>query len=212
MYLFEEQNENPFSTTGSQARLARMPNGVISPVVRTDASVMTMCSFVLQNGTMSGVVMGGNFTSLAGMQSTGIALFNPNSSQITPLSGLSGQVNAVLCDGDRSTDYVGGNFKGLASTNAIDWVAGSGWQDLPFSGVNGPVTSIAKAANGIIIFGGVFTGLGNASIPTAQQDCQVSNLSNASITSGSSSAAAGFGDPKNIISKASGADGAAGLA
>ncbi len=81
----------------------------------------------------------------------------PDSSQITPLAGLSGQVNALFCDSSANTVYVGGNFKGSASTNAIAWIAGTGWHDLPFSGFNGPVTSIAQASNGHLIFGGVFT-------------------------------------------------------
>jgi hypothetical protein len=162
---------------------------------------------MLSNGSMAGVVIGGNFTSLGSMQSTAIALFNPNTSQITPLSGLSGQVNALLCDQDANTVYVGGNFAGANSTNAIAWVGTQGWTNLPFAGFNGPVTSITKASNGHIIFGGSFTGLGNATAPS-QPDGQVINLSSATITSGSSSTAQGFSDPKNIVCKSSGADGA----
>jgi len=208
LYQYEEQSERPFSANGSQSLVARLPNGVFASVVDTDASIMAMCSYVLNNGSMSGVVLGGNFTSLGGMQSTAIALFNPNTSQITPLSGLSGQVNAVLCDSGRNQVFVGGNFKGSTSTNAIAWTSGSGWTNLPFSGFNGPVTSITKAPNGHIIFGGRFTGLGNASIPTTQRDGQVINLSSATVTSGSSTSTAGFGDPKNIVCKTDGKDGA----
>lgn len=207
LFQFEEQNEKALSTNGSQALLARMPNGVFGSVVTTDASIQTMCAFTLKNGSVAGVVLGGNFTSLGELESTAIALFNPNNSEITPLSGLSGQVNAVLCDQDTSTVYVGGNFVGANSTNAIAWVGNEGWTNLPFAGFNGPVTSITKASNGHIIFGGSFTGLGNASAPS-QPDEQVINLSTASITSGSSTNAAGFSDPKNIVCKTSGADGA----
>jgi hypothetical protein len=208
LYQFQEQNENPFSTNGSQSLLARLPNSVFASVVQTDASIMSMCSYILNNGSMSGVVLGGNFTSLANMQSSAIALFNPNTSQITPLAGLSGMVNAVLCDSDRNQVFVGGNFKGLTSTNAIAWTSGAGWTNLPFSGFNGPVTSITKASNGHIIFGGRFTGLGNASIPTTQRDGQVINLSNSTITSGSSTSQAGFSDPRNIVCRTGGAGGA----
>ncbi|OIW35605.1 hypothetical protein CONLIGDRAFT_651584 [Coniochaeta ligniaria NRRL 30616] len=206
LYQFEEQNEQPFSTNGSEALLARMPNGAFAPIVKTDATIRTMCSFI-NNGAMAGVVMGGNFTSLGNMQSTAIALFNPNTSQITPLAGLSGEVNSILCDPDSSTVYVGGNFVGANSTNAIAWVGTAGWTNLPFAGFNGPVTSINKASNGHIIFGGSFTGLGNASTPS-KPDGQIINLSSATITSGSSSSAQGFSDPKNIVCKTGGADGA----
>lgn len=207
LFQFEEQNENPLSTNGSQALLARMPNGVFAQVVETDASIQTMCAFTLKNGSVAGVVLGGNFTSLGDLQSTAIALFNPNTSEITPLSGLSGQVNAVLCDQDTGTVYVGGNFVGANSTNAIAWVENEGWKNLPFAGFNGPVTSITKASNGHIIFGGSFTGLGNTSAPS-QPDEQVINLSSASLTSGSSTTAAGFSDPRNIVCKTDGVDGA----
>ncbi|KAB5581099.1 cortical protein marker for cell polarity-domain-containing protein [Coniochaeta sp. 2T2.1] len=206
LYQFEEQNENPFSTNGSEALLARMPNGAFAPIVKTDATIRTMCAFI-NEGNMAGVVIGGNFTSLGNMQSTAIALFNPNTSQITPLSGLSGEVNSILCDPDRNTVYVGGNFVGANSTNAIAWVGTQGWTNLPFAGFNGPVTSINKASNGHIIFGGSFTGLGNASTPS-KPDEQVINLSTAQITSGPTSPVQGFSDPKNIVCKTGGTDGA----
>ncbi|OIW22310.1 hypothetical protein CONLIGDRAFT_687668 [Coniochaeta ligniaria NRRL 30616] len=54
-----------------------------------------------------------------------------------------------------------------------------------------------EKSNGHIIFGGSFTGLGNASTPS-RPDGQVINLSSATITSGSSSSAQGCSDPKNI--------------
>lgn len=206
LYQFEEQNERPFNTNGSESLLARMPNGAFASVVSTDATIRTMCTFTMSDGQAAGVVIGGNFTSLEGEKSTAIALFNPNTSVITPLPDLSGQVNAVLCDQETNTVYVGGNFVGPnESTNAIAWV-GTQWQNLPFAGFNGPVTSIAKALNGHIIFGGSFTGLGNATAPSTP-DGQVINLSTATITSGSSSTRAGFSDPKNIVCKSAGADG-----
>ncbi|KAK3939146.1 cortical protein marker for cell polarity-domain-containing protein [Diplogelasinospora grovesii] len=207
LFQFEEQNERPFNSNGSEALLARLPNGVFAPIVDTDATIQTMCTFIMSDGTNAGVVIGGNFTSLGDLQSTAIALFNPNTSTVTPLPGLSGQVNAVLCDQDTNSVYVGGSFGGANSTNAVAWVGTQGWTNLPFAGFNGPVTSITKASNGHIIFGGSFTGLGNASLPSTP-DSQVINLSSASISSGSSTTTQGFSDPKNIVCKTSGADGA----
>ncbi|KAL2138731.1 hypothetical protein VTI28DRAFT_6336 [Corynascus sepedonium] len=211
LYQFEEQSESLSQNNGSDQLLARMPNGLFAPIANTDATIRTMCDLDTDNGTV--VVLGGNFTSIRGrdadakaMQSTAIALFNPNTGTVTPLPGLSGQVNALLCDQDKKTVYLGGSFVGANSTNALAWNGDKEWVNLPFAGFNGPVTSITKASNGNIIFGGSFTGLGNASTPSTP-DGQIINLSTASITSGSSTRTAGFSDPKNIICKTGGEDG-----
>lgn len=204
LYGFEGQNENPFSINGSEALLARLPNGVFASILQADASIQAMCDFA-PNGVAQGVILAGNFTSLTDKQSTGIALFNPNTTEVTSLPGLQGSVNAVLCDGD--TVYVGGNFMSVDnSTNAVSYVAGSGFEALPFAGFNGVVSSIARASNGHIIFGGSFTGLGNTSTPS-EPDEQVVNLSTANISAVASTATAGFSDPKNIICKTGGVDG-----
>lgn len=207
LYQFEGQNENGFSKNGSQSVLAPFPNGAFATLASADAGIQAMCSFIMQNGAMAGVVVGGNFTSLGGIESQGAALFNQNTSTITPLTGLSGQVSALLCDEATNTVYVGGSFKAANSTNAIVWVGTAGWTNLPFSGFNGPVTSITKASNGHIVFGGSFTGLGNATGPSLP-DQQIINISGGNITSGSSTSATGFSDPRNIVCKTSGTDGA----
>ncbi|KAK3996523.1 cortical protein marker for cell polarity-domain-containing protein [Cladorrhinum sp. PSN332] len=206
LYEFEGQNERPFSTNGSEQLLARMPNGAFASVVRTDATIRTMCTFKTDNGDV--VVLGGNFTSIGAadsgaMQSPAMALFDPRNGTVTPLAGLSGSVNALLCDEEKNTVYVGGNFIGANSTNAIAWVGTQGWTNLPFAGFNGPVNSITKAPNGNIVFGGAFTGLGNATAP-GTPDGQVINLATARISSVSSTSSQGFSDPKNIVCKKGG--------
>ncbi|KAL5320553.1 hypothetical protein ACEPPN_011362 [Leptodophora sp. 'Broadleaf-Isolate-01'] len=209
LYEFEGQNENGFNTNGSQSVLSRFPNGGFANLAAADAGIQAMCTFMLETGAMAGVVVGGNFTSLGGIESQGAALFNPNTSAITPLTGLSGQVSALLCDQESSTVYVGGSFKGANSTNAIAWVGTAGWTNLPFAGFNGPVTSITKASNGNIIFGGSFTALGNAnSTGPNLPDQQIINISGANLTSGSSTSTAGLSDPANIVCKTGGVDGA----
>jgi hypothetical protein len=206
LYQFQGQNENSFASNGSQSVLARYPDGGFASIVSSDAGIQAMCPFMLMDGSMAGVIVAGNFTSLGGMESQGIAMFNPNNSNVTPLPGLSGQVSALFCDQSTSTVYVGGSFKGANSTNAIAWVGTEGWTNLPFLGFNGPVTSITKSSAGKIIFGGSFTGLGNAST-LIDLDQQVINISGAKISSGSSTTTAGFSDPKNIVCKTSGIDG-----
>jgi hypothetical protein len=204
LYEFEGQSGGSSGNNGGQSLVAQLPNGALASIVSTDASIRAMCTFKLSNGEMQGVVIGGNFTSLDGTESTAIALFNPDTQAITPLEGLEGEVNALLCDGERDTVYVGGNFRSANSTNAIAWYGTEGWTNLPFAGFNGPVSAITKAPNGHVIFGGSFTGLGNASTP-AEPDGQSINLSTANITSENSASTNGFSNPRNIVC-ASGGD------
>lgn len=211
LYQFEGQNENGFSTNGSQSVLSRFPNGGFANLASADAGIHAMCSFVMKDGKMAGVVVGGNFTSLGGIESPGAALFNPDTAAITPLSGLSGTVSALLCDKDTNTVYVGGSFRGANSTNAIAWVGTAGWTNLPFAGFNGPVTAISKTSNGNIIFGGTFTGLGNgesSGIGPVTPDQQSVNIPGADITAASSTSTTGLSDPRNILCKTDGINGA----
>lgn len=206
LYEYQGQNENGFSSNGSQSVMARYPDGGFANLVTADASIKTLCPFVMQDGTMAGIIAAGNFTSLGGLETIALALINPNTSAVTQLPGLSGEVSALYCDQTTNSVYVGGNFKGANSTNAIAWVGTAGWTNLPFNGFNGPVNSITKAANGNIIFGGIFTGLGNASAPTTPNE-QVINISSGNITSGSTTTTAGFNDPTSILCKTNGTDG-----
>lgn len=206
LYSYKQQKESAFSTNGSQALITQLPNGDFTPAATADAYIKTMCPFIMKTGQLAGVVVGGNFTSLGGIEAQGVAMYDPNTSKITPLPGLLGQVSVVYCDQDTNTVYVGGDFKGADSTNAVAWVGNTGWANLPFAGFNGPVSSITKAPNGHIIFGGTFTGLGNTTAPQKKSQ-QIINISSANISSGSTTATRGFDDPKNIICKTSGQDG-----
>ncbi|KAI5265284.1 hypothetical protein E4T47_08584 [Aureobasidium subglaciale] len=195
LYTYQGQTQNANFANGSQYLFSQYPDGSFQSLALADAFITTMCPFV-SGGTLQGVVVGGNFTSLGGVPAQGIALWNPNTTKITPLDGLSGSVSAVYCDDESSMVYVGGTFTGGNSTNAIAW--STGWTNLPFAGFNGPVTSITKSSNGSIIFGGSFDGLGNTTTPT-NKDVQVINLSAGNITSGASTSTTGFSDPRNII-------------
>lgn len=207
LYSYQQQTENPYSSNGSQSLITQQPNGDFARTVSSDGYIKSMCPFVMEDGTLAGVVVGGNFTSLGGQEAQGIAMFDPSSQKITPLPGLTGNVQVLWCDKQTNTVYVGGNFKGANSTNAIAWVGMAGWSDLPFAGFNGPVNDIKAAPNGDIIFAGSFTGLGNTTTPT-RKDQQVINISSANITSGSTSTTKGFDQPQNIVCKTSGQDGA----
>ena len=206
LYTYEGQTELG-SGNGSQSLLSQMPNGDYATLAAADADIQAMCAFVQKDGTLAGVVVGGNFTSLGGIEAQGVALYNPKTMQVSPLDGLSGQVAALYCEQDTNTVYVGGDFRGANSTNAIAWVAGSQWTNLPFAGFNGPVSSITKAPNGHIVFGGSFDGLGNTTTPK-KRDQQVINIAGASLSSGGSTPQAGFGDPANIACGSDGTSGA----
>ena len=206
LFTYQQQTENSFSTNGTQSLISQLPNGDFADAANADGYIKTLCPFVMQGGQLAGIIVGGNFTSLGGIQAQGAALYDPTSGNITPLPGLTGQVNAVLCDEDTNSVYMGGMFKGLNSTNAVVWVGMSGWANLPFEGFNGPVNSIVKGTNGTIIFGGSFTGLGNATLPT-KKNAQIINISSANISTSANSSQAGLNDPKNIICKTDGQDG-----
>ncbi|KAL0257332.1 hypothetical protein SLS55_008143 [Diplodia seriata] len=197
LYEWVGQEQNTYLTNGSQAILSRFPNGAFANLAVGDANIQAMCPFV-KDGSLTGIVIGGNFTSLGGVETQGIALFNPNTSDITPLEGLTGSVKSLYCDSDSGTVYVGGSFSAANSTNALAWV--DGWTNLPFAGFNGPVSSIVKNSDGHIIFGGSFDGLGNSTTPK-QKDQQIIPLGAGNITSQAASSQSGFSDPRNILCK-----------
>lgn len=206
LYSYVEQSETQTAANGSQSLVTVLPNDALATLASSDADILTMCSFTRKDGSFYGVFVGGNFTSLRGTESQGVALFDPNSNKLTPMKGLSGQVLALLCDQDTDTVYVGGYFDASNSSNAIAWVGDSGWTNLPFAGFNGPVNSIIKKDDGHIVFGGSFEGLGNTTV-AGEKDQQVINLSSAEISGGSTTATEGFNDPNNIVCKTSGQDG-----
>lgn len=207
LYTYQQQTESTFSTKGSQSIINQLPNGDFATAARADGYIKAMCPFIMHDGTMAGIIVGGNFTSLGQIEAQGIAMYDLTSGKITPLPGLTGQVNTVLCDADTNTVYVGGSFKGANSTNAVAWVGMAGWATLPFEGFNGPVNSIVKASNGNIVFGGSFSGLGNSSTSPTKKDQQIINISSANISTSSNSTQTGLTNPSNIICKASGQDG-----
>ncbi|KAF7952779.1 hypothetical protein EAE96_006005 [Botrytis aclada] len=210
LYKYIGQNEDGYNTT-TQSVMVRFPTGEFDSLASADASIAAMCPYVKSDGTLVGVVIGGNFTSLGNVESQGVALFNSNTSAITALPGLSGSVSALLCDETTNAVYIGGYFDSTNSSNVIKLVDNT-LVALPFSGFNGRVNSISKASNGNIIFGGTFTGLGNStatitSKPSNATDQQIVNISGANVTSSGTATTTGFDDPTNIVCKTNGVDG-----
>ena len=209
LYSYQQESENAASTNGTQSLIAQLPNGDFATTASADGYIKAMCPFVMQNGQYAGVIVGGNFTSLGGVEAQGVAMYDTNTAKVTPLPGITGSVNALLCDKNTNTVYVGGEFKAANSTNAIAWVGMSGWANLPFQGFNGPVYSIITGSDGNVIFGGSFTGLGNSTTTTTpnQKDQQIINISSANITAVGTTTSDGFNNASNIVCKTGGQDG-----
>lgn len=206
IYSYTEQSRTYTGNNGSQSLLTPLPNGIITDLSTADSHILTLCSFTKKDGSYAGIYVGGNFTSLGGVESQGVALFDPNSGKITPLPGLNGSVSALVCDQETNSVYVGGDFNYANSSNAVIWNGDDGWKSLSFGGFNGPVTSILKDDDGHIVFGGSFDGLGNAT--SSQKNQQIINLQNATISSDANSKSSDYDNPRNIICQTTGQDGA----
>ncbi|KAJ9607105.1 hypothetical protein H2200_008177 [Cladophialophora chaetospira] len=171
-----------YNDNGKQSVISQLPNGAFDVLSSTDASIEAMCPLVV-NDTLMGVVVGGNFTSIGGVAARSLAWINTTTLEVQAIGGVQGSVSTLYCDEENSMFYVGGAFDAGNSTNAIGWAAGN-WSSLPFAGFDGPVSSITKAPNGHIVFGGSFTGLGNVTSGSSLKnpETQVINLSTANIT------------------------------
>lgn len=180
-YSYVGQSEG-VQGNGTQSVIQRLPNGMYGVLAATDAHIADLCAFKTSNGTLLGVIVAGNFTSIAGIGAQSVAFIDARTGDITPHPGIEGVVNAVLCDDATNTAYLGGAFDASLSTNAIAWLSTGSWANLPFAGFDAPVTSITKASNGHIVFGGSFTGLKNMTTSGRQRKEQI-NLAASTITS-----------------------------
>jgi hypothetical protein len=201
--LYEYEGQSEITQRPGYSILTPLPNGILTNLTSADAQIRDMCAFTQKDGTFAGIFVGGNFSSLGGVDSPGAALFNPNSSKVTALPGLKGSVSTVLCDQDTNRVYVGGSFTYGKTKNAVAWSPDDGWTKLAFDGLNGPVESILKTSDGHIVFGGSFDGIGN-STHSSKNTKQVLNLQNATITSDTDSSLSGYSDNRNIICSTSG--------
>lgn len=181
-YSYLGQSEG-VQSDGTQSVIQRLPNGMYETLAATDAHIEDICAFTLSNGTLLGVIVAGNFTSIAGIGAQSCAFINGQTGAISPHPGIQGTVSAVLCDPDTQTAYLGGTFDAAASSNAIAWLSTGSWANLPFAGFDAPVTAITKGPDGHIIFGGSFSGLKNGTTSSANTPGQAINLQTATISS-----------------------------
>lgn len=196
-----------FNTNGTQSIFSALPNGAYNILSSTDASVSAMCPLLSQDGSLSGLVVGGNFTSMGGVPAQSVAILNTTTLQIEPIQGVEGVVSALYCDQDTETVYVGGAFEAQNSSNAIAWTSG-GFASLPFAGFDAPVSSITRAPNGHIVFGGSFSGLGNiSSTALTNPESQAINLGSANIVAQGNTTNADLGNPRSIVCPSNNSDG-----
>jgi hypothetical protein len=158
----------------------QLPDGQFKIIVSANGALQALTSFILSDGTLAGLILAGNFTRIGGIDAVSIAFFNPGTYEITPLSGVNGTIQALLCIPATNAIYIGGNFEGANSTSALAWIGTTGWANLPFAGFNGAVNAIALSPSGNILFGGAFTHLGQTGTPNCTTP-QQKNSSNCSI-------------------------------
>jgi len=176
--LYQYTGQNPSTQTGEgNGVYIQLPNGALGLLGRPEGTVSSLCALD------SGIYVGGNFTSIAGVNASNIAAYNFTTNTFDKLNDrdILGSVYALYCDRTKNQVYVGGNFQSGGSNNAIVWDQDAGhWDDLPFGGFDGPINSIQPGSNGNILFGGVFDALGNGSSAQAS-DRQVINLVSANV-------------------------------
>ena len=152
---------------GTQSLQQQLPNGDFITVATVDNSIEAICLLNFSNGTLTGIVVAGNLTSIGTIHAQGVVIIDPSLFKIIPLPGLSGSVSTVFCDQLTRNIYVVGDFVGGNSSNLLLWDENAGWINLPFAGFNGPVAAIVKVSNQTIIFGGTFNGFGRFSPHTS---------------------------------------------
>ena len=160
------QDEENLSNDSSYLR-QQIPNGNFITALEADAAINSMCPFSTKDGTFTGICVGGSFSNLGGHETQGIGLFDPNTSNVTPLPGILGSVENLLYDPGRETIYVAGDFLGGNSTNLLAWVDQEGWTNLPFTGFNGPLNAISAGPDQTLLFGGNFNDFGGKTRPNA---------------------------------------------
>ncbi|KAL8827182.1 MAG: hypothetical protein Q9170_007111 [Blastenia crenularia] len=163
LHQYAEQIDSLATNNGSFGIFQQLPNGDFMSLGTADGYINQVGNFAMKDGSIAGIVLIGNFTSISGIECEGVAILDSESGEVTPLPGLLGTVNTLLLDGDHF--YVGGDFKAANSTNALMWEVDGGWANLPWDGFNGPVNSIEELSDGSLAFGGSFDSLVNQTYP-----------------------------------------------
>src|SRR5271154_4750926 len=176
LYQFTGQNPTSQQGTGDGVYI-QLPNGALGLLGRATGTVSSLCALD------SGLFVGGNFSSINGVNASNIAAWNFTFLEFEKLNDMDILVSvvALYCDRTGNQVYVGGDFQSGGSNNAIVWNASAGhWLDLPFGGFDGPINTIQQSDSGTILFGGTFDSLGNGTLG-GLNDRQVVNLVTANV-------------------------------
>jgi hypothetical protein len=176
LYQYIGQDPQSLHGTGNGVYI-QLPNGALGLLGRAQGQVSSLCALD------SGLFIGGNFSTIGGVNATNIASYNFTLSAFTVLDDrdILGTVSALYCDRTNNLVYVGGDFQSGGSSNAIVWDQNAGhWLDLPFGGFDGPINTISPGSNNNILFGGTFDALGNGTTGLLS-DRQVINLVSANV-------------------------------
>ena len=177
--LYQFAGQNPADQQGQgDGVFIQLPNDALGLLGRAQGTISSLCTLD------SGLFIGGNFSTIQGVNASNIASWNFTSLNFEKLNDrdILGSVSSLYCDRTANKVYVGGNFQSGGSNNAIIWDSNAGhWEDLPFGGFDGPINTIQSGDNGTILFGGVFDALGNGTTG-GLNDRQVINLVTANVS------------------------------
>jgi uncharacterized delta-60 repeat protein len=155
--LFLMQNRSALAQPGAL-------DSDFNPGAGVDQSV-----FAVSVQTDGKIIIGGDFTTVAGSSRNGIARLNSNGaldSSFDPGSGANDLVNAVALQTNKV--IIAGYFTGVNGTNQayLARLDGNGRLDTSFdpgSGADGPVLALAVQSDGKVVLGGEFTSVNGRS-------------------------------------------------
>lgn len=166
-------SDNPFASPSSSSSsprfsaegdtvLVRDKDGSYRPIGATSAGgiVKAVCWMDGKDGGNGTVFAAGAFGAVGGKDAQNVAAYSLQNGQWNSMgSGIRGTVGALYCDGENDQVWLGGNFTSPTGngTNVALWsTSSSAFTTVPFTGLNGAVSTISSSSSGLY-FGGSFS-------------------------------------------------------
>ncbi len=166
----DESGELYFSNYGTSVKLYKIVDQNAGPVTTPVNGVGAWINKgvpgsngiieVIKNDGTDTFIVGGDFTSVAGITANNLAQYSKSEGWQSFGTGTNGSVSAVATDSNGNI-YVGGSFTqidGIAATNIAVW-NGTSWTALG-SGTDGPVSKIEIDSNNNVFVVGAFQNAG----------------------------------------------------